>query len=624
MASLPTLDPHQLWVMRQVLASLPPGPRRGAICVRGDPSRARTSGCAVSSALPPGPRRGGASDATPVSRRCRRGKGGGEAAWVSGQGGGEAVWAELLTGGGSGHANGEAKEARVGEGFVCSLDPKDFGKPPQGSGYNLSLGIGGCSRYEEGPGEATLGGLVEGGTLSRQCSRFDQGRGKATRGSLGEGAVSRPFSRFEEGRGKATAGCLEEGAVSRPSSRFEEGRGEATPAGLGEGTLSRQCSVQGESHGKATPGYSPVLLGDRLILHDGFAVSPDEFTSLLASNIDCVSYVLLDSLLWDTQDLQKLFSLLDRKDLNEPVVVNLSWPKKLVEFPIEKLEGSKVEIMRICFFRIPEPFFSRLAENLVVFDISHCTVDTQHFYEFIIMCTKLKELHIGFHRSNVKLRSESINVIQIWMSNMDLVDIEHAPALNNLVTSASPKEARKLLRVQVRHSPALKAIICNIANQVIVINGVDIRMENKIPCSCLREMHVGVQFTVAMQRRYLLCSLKCLTQLERLIIWRMDELSPTEDSLSALEDWSQQLGVTPCLQNLRMFTLEGYKGGELEDSLACAVLEHSSSVQYLTLEFDINLQRDLLRKVKKKICMVNQKFPHQVSIQIRKAEISGV
>ena len=65
--------------------------------------------------------------------------------------------------------------------------------------------------------------------------------------------------------------------------------------------------------------------------------------------------------------------------------------------------------------------------------------------------------------------------------------------------------------------------------------------------------------------------------------------------------------------------------GDLKTSLDCDVLaEHLSLVEHLTLEFDIDFLGDLLCKVKKSIYMVNQKFTHQVSVRLRKAELSGV
>ena len=78
------------------------------------------------------------------------------------------------------------------------------------------------------------------------------------------------------------------------------------------------------------------------------------------------------------------------------------------------------------------------------------------------------------------------------------------------------------------------------------------------------------------------------------------------------------------MQHLHTFTLEEFKGGALESSLACAILEHSPSIQFLTLVFDIDLPLDLIQKVKKSINMVRQRFHHQVSIHIRKSETSGV
>jgi hypothetical protein len=104
----------------------------------------------------------------------------------------------------------------------------------------------------------------------------------------------------------------------------------------------------------------------------------------------------------------------------------------------------------------------------------------------------------------------------------------------------------------------------------------------------------------------------------------MDESSPTEDALSASQNWPLELAFLSCFQHLHQFTLEGFKGGALESSLACAILELSPSLKYLTLEFDTDLHHDLLHKVKRSILMVKPKFYHEVSIQIRKATISGV
>lgn len=201
----------------------------------------------------------------------------------------------------------------------------------------------------------------------------------------------------------------------------------------------------------------------------------DAVASILLNHKGVVSYFRIDSSRsLNLQTLETWFNILSEKKVKEMVLFNCSGPQKLIEFPMDSLDGSQVEVLRICFFRIPEVYAFDLSK-LHLLDFSYCKFDTEHLLHFVEACPNIRELHLGYYDGNVRIRSDKLEIFQVWCSTMKSVNIEHAPELRKLTIAASPGKYSSSLSVRVINSLYLEHITCNISNQWITINGSNIQ-----------------------------------------------------------------------------------------------------------------------------------------------------
>ncbi|EEC68842.1 hypothetical protein OsI_37426 [Oryza sativa Indica Group] len=318
----------------------------------------------------------------------------------------------------------------------------------------------------------------------------------------------------------------------------------------------------------------------------------DAVASILLNHKGVVSYFRIDSSRsLNLQTLETWFNILSEKKVKEMVLFNCSGPQKLIEFPMDSLDGSQVEVLRICFFRIPEVYAFDLSK-LHLLDFSYCKFDTEHLLHFVEACPNIRELHLGYYDGNVRIRSDKLEIFQVWCSTMKSVNIEHAPELRKLTIAASPGKYSSSLSVRVINSLYLEHITCNISNQWITINGSNIQTDDKVLLN-VRKLYIGLSMSKRRQREQLSNILNCLTHLEDLSIWRMDTVANNEDYDAALEDWSPKLRVKTCLKSLQICKMEGYQGGKLESDFASAVVVRANRLKRLIIESD---KEDVFKK----------------------------
>ncbi|XP_020167009.1 uncharacterized protein [Aegilops tauschii subsp. strangulata] len=441
----------------------------------------------------------------------------------------------------------------------------------------------------EGRGAAPLGSdhRVTGEAVTSSAPPVSEAaRGDDLEGLAGQGAgVGEDFSSCSSMRGP---GPQEEAAA--PTARV----------GLDPGSCSQEEMGGGED-----------LVSQNLV-HDLTLVSTNNVTAALSKTSSPVSHFRIDSILFVTEQLDDWFKLLVTKKVKEVVVVNRRWPKTVVDFPINGLDNTGVQQLSICFCKIPDALVYDM-DTLLVLDLSHCYISKETLHDMVYRCKKLREIHLGYHKESVLVSSGTLQLIQVWFSQMDLIEVR-APLLQKITVSAVPKGKDKL-RARLQGCSELHTLVGNISAQAILIEGHDIRMGTKL-MTTLKNLHIGVSLSKEKERKHLLNIFKYFPYLEKLTLWRMDDISSDEAVEAAIDDWADELRAFEIMRHLCLLKFQGFKGRDFEVCIVEAFLKLSTSLRDLVIESDTE---DTFERAKSAF-----KPPSQVNVSYQKSNVAAL
>ncbi|KAM0845452.1 hypothetical protein ACQ4PT_056357 [Festuca glaucescens] len=312
--------------------------------------------------------------------------------------------------------------------------------------------------------------------------------------------------------------------------------------------------------------------GTMTIIHDLQFGSITRISEALLNAKGPISLLRLDTILFDSEQLESLLKLLVANKVEEVILVNRTWPQQSIEFPINSIDNTGIVRLRICFFKISEICASGF-ENLLLLDIAHCLIKSDDLKNLVLKCKRLRELHLGYYHEDLYLRSPTLEILQIWYSEMNIIEIQHAPELRKITVSAVPKSTQKLLLVRIDNSPDLQTIVGNISNQAISFRCHDMRR-------------------------------------------RMDDVPSTEADNALVDDWSEEISVCEVVNHLHYLKIEGFKGGEYELSIASGFLKYSSSLRHLVIVSD---KEDSLQRARNAF-----EPPAHVTVIYQKSLVSGI
>ncbi|XP_051185261.1 uncharacterized protein [Lolium perenne] len=354
--------------------------------------------------------------------------------------------------------------------------------------------------------------------------------------------------------------------------------------------------------------------GKMTIIHDLQFGSISRISEALLNAKGPISLLRLDTIVFDSEQLESLFKLLVASKVEEVILVNRTWPQKSLEFPINSTDNTGILRLRICFFKISEIFASEF-DNLLLLDIAHCLIKSEDLKNLVLKCKRLRELHLGYYHEDLYLRSQTLVILQIWYSEINVIEIEHAPELKKITVSAVPKRSQKLLLVRIDNSPDLQTMVGNISNQAISFKCHDIRRGTSLMPN-LKNLYIGVCLSMVNERKYLLNVFKCFNRLKKLTLWRMDDVPSTEADNALVDDWSEEIKACEVVNHLHYLKMEGFKGGEYELSIASGFLKYSSSLRHLLIVSD---KEDSLQRAQNAF-----EPPAHVTVIYQKSLVSGI
>ncbi|XBI79117.1 hypothetical protein VPH35_088667 [Triticum aestivum] len=595
----PTSDPRDLRIIAHVLYGLPRLPgggggavrdreaRRpgGAVEGRGDAplgSDHGVTGDAVTSSIPSVPEAARGPD---LEGLAGRGAGKGLPSEARRRGRVEGRGAEPL---GSDHGvTGEA---------VTSSAPS---VPEAARGPDLE-GLAGRGAAKGLPSEARRRGRVEGRGAAPLVSDH---------GVTGEAVTSSAPLVSEAARGDDLEGIAGQGAGVGEDFSCSSMRGPGPQEEAAAPTA--RVSLDPGSCSQEELGGGEDLVSQNLV-HDLTLVSTNNVTAALSKTNSPVSHFRIDSILFVTEQLDDWFKLLVTKKVKEVVVVNRRWPKTVVDFPINGLDNTGVQQLSICFCKIPDALVYDM-DTLLVLDLSHCYISKETLHDMVYRCKKLREIHLGYHKESILVSSGTLQLIQLWFSQMDLIEVR-APLLQKITVSAVPKGKDKL-RVRLQGCSQLHTLVGNISAQAILIEGHDIRMGTKL-MTTLKNLHIVVSLSKEKERKHLLNIFKYFPYLEKLTLWRMDDVSSDEAVEAAIDDWADELRALEIMRHLRLLQFQGFKGGDFEVCIAEAFLKLSTSLRDLVIESDME---DTFERAKSAF-----KPPSQVNISYQKSSVAAL
>uniref|UniRef100_A0A0E0MJJ8 FBD domain-containing protein n=1 Tax=Oryza punctata TaxID=4537 RepID=A0A0E0MJJ8_ORYPU len=498
-------------------------------------------------------------------------------------------------------------------------------------------------------GAAAGGFLYLGATMAADCLEIGSGRGhdlcdyresraeKTGQGlrTAGEGECSRDDA---SGRGD---GRGPQGAAARGGSgftgahHFQPGSSSNSDGSIGEYSVSgngaddsgnsqgeHDCSRDLYLAGRPVPESwrriweaSPLVLHDRVLLQakedlgifsgDGAPNLTSVITSVLVNHPGPVSCFRIDSSTWShgTDQLSHWMKILSRKGASEFVLINLACPTDL-EFPLDELQCSILKILRLGFLRMPElnMFSFYHTPSLRVLQFISCKFSEHGLYAAIESCKTLVELQIGFSDENMRIRSDSLELIQIWQSSGSRLVIEDSPKLKVLVPGFRPSQGLRRATVSINGTPSLKEILhIALPLQTVIIDNVTLS-EASLTFPCLRTLRVGIRMSDTKGRSRIRSVLEALPALSSLTLWRMDEIS-LDEGVDAFLDFSlDDLGAVTCVKTkLEFLEIDDFRGGAGEVYIAQSILRDASCLKKLVLRRHVNSTTESTNKAITKI-----------------------
>jgi hypothetical protein len=206
--------------------------------------------------------------------------------------------------------------------------------------------------------------------------------------------------------------------------------------------LARFGSVR-SSRCKTIWEKQPLILHDADIVHAAKAINfqvdmMKRITSILQSHPGPVKYFRVDSsdIKNGMEQLEEWFNILRKKAVEEVVIVNSSWPDRMIDFPINDLDCESLRRIGICFFRISDTVLNYV-ENLSAIDLSCCAITSQDLYTLVSQSKNLKELDIGLYKgAAIRLNSKSLEVLLIWHSTVQNISVQKALKLCKILVAA--------------------------------------------------------------------------------------------------------------------------------------------------------------------------------------------
>uniref|UniRef100_K3YCI8 F-box/LRR-repeat protein 15/At3g58940/PEG3-like LRR domain-containing protein n=1 Tax=Setaria italica TaxID=4555 RepID=K3YCI8_SETIT len=133
---------------------------------------------------------------------------------------------------------------------------------------------------------------------------------------------------------------------------------------------------------------------DLLILYDAAIVCAAKAIRVKVDMMKMITSILQNHPGAMKDQLEEWFNLLRKKEVEEVVILNCSWPYQMIDFPINEFDCESLTWIRLCFFRIFGTVL-KYCENLCATDLSCCSISSQNLYALVDQTKNLKELDIG-------------------------------------------------------------------------------------------------------------------------------------------------------------------------------------------------------------------------------------
>ncbi|XP_034606045.1 uncharacterized protein [Setaria viridis] len=302
-------------------------------------------------------------------------------------------------------------------------------------------------------------------------------------------------------------------------------------------------------------------------------------TSILQNHPGPVKYFRIDSSQIENgrDQLEEWFNLLRKKEVEEVVIVNCSWPHQMIDFPINELDCESLTRIRLCFFRISGTVL-KYCENLSAIDLSCCTISSQDLYALVDQAKNLKELDIGhFEGDAIRISSDSLEILIIWSCTVQSVSVQNAMKLRKILVAARPKKTSCYVKVFICDAHELTDVWLNVSTQSVTMNNISMIMDIA-PLQSLRRLVLNISLLVQKERLTLLNLMKSCTRLKELTLWRND--TPLDDEVvdAIADDWPVELKDLSCLKlHLEVFNIKNFK--DLQKTVQASV---NAVVNYIT------------------------------------------
>ncbi|XP_034599834.1 uncharacterized protein [Setaria viridis] len=298
--------------------------------------------------------------------------------------------------------------------------------------------------------------------------------------------------------------------------------------------------------------------------------------------------------------LSEWVDMLSAKAVQELVLVNLTWPMEQLEFPLHRLCSQRLVTLALGFFGLTvlglDLCYTLLSlEQLILVG---CRFSGQALSAVLYYLTRLSSLTIGScditagcGHQGLEIESRTLTRLHLCKCTASAVTIVNAPALQVLITgvTSAPAPGRRetLVLINLRSADELQTLehLGLHLHRLQITSDATVKLKHRpvVSLPALKTLSIGIQVCMPHHASILVDLLGSLPRLQKLTLWRVDDLPTSGDDETCRKAWSLDCAppcITHCLENL---VVQEYRGGGGEVAFVRRVLSIGCSLVSVTL-----------------------------------------